>query len=48
MDALSTANVDLLIPGNWTWPAVGVGNHTVVLDEGEQRLDLDFGWDFVD
>ncbi|MBK8989149.1 MAG: hypothetical protein IPM39_24305 [Chloroflexi bacterium] len=48
MDALSRANVDLLIPGNWTWPAVGVGRHTVVLSEGEQRLDLDFGWDFVD
>ena len=48
MDALSTANVDLLIPGNWTWPAVGVGNYTVALDEGEQRLDLDFGWDYQD
>lgn len=48
MDALSTANVNLLIPGNWTWPAVGVGRHTFVLDEGEQKLDLDFGWDFQD
>ncbi|MCB8982345.1 MAG: hypothetical protein H6659_00810 [Ardenticatenaceae bacterium] len=48
MDALSTANVDLLIPGNWTWPAVGVGSYTVALDEGEERLDLDFGWDYQD
>ena len=48
MDALSTANVDLLIPGNWTWPAIGVGDYTIALDEGEQRLDLDFGWDYQD
>lgn len=48
MDALSSDNVDFLIPGNWTWPAVGVGTYTVALREGEQRLNLDFGWDFVD
>jgi uncharacterized protein (DUF2141 family) len=48
MDALSPANVNFLIPGNWTWPAVGVGQQTVVLIEGEQALDIDFGWDFVE
>ena len=48
MDALSTENVDALIPGNWTWPGTGVGRYTFVLDPGEQALDLDFGWDFVD
>ena len=48
MDALSEENVDFLIPGNWTWPAAGVGRYTFVLDPGEQALDLDFGWDFVD
>lgn len=48
MDALSENMVDLLIPGNWTWPATGVGYYSVVLDPGEQILDLDFGWDFVD
>ena len=48
MDALSEANLDLLIPGNWTWPATGVGYYSFVLDPGEQALDLDFGWDFVD
>ncbi len=46
MDALSPENVNFLIPGNWTWPAVGVGQLTVVLIEGEQALDIDFGWDY--
>ncbi len=46
MDALSSANVNFLIPGNWTWPAIGVGQQTVVLIEGEQALDIDFGWDY--
>ncbi len=48
MDALSPENVDALIPGNWTWPGTGVGQYTFVLDPGEQALDLDFGWDYVD
>jgi hypothetical protein len=48
MDALSEENVDLLIPGNWTWPATGVGQYTFILDPGEQALDRDFGWDYVD
>lgn len=48
MDALSDENVDLLIPGNWTWPATGVGRYTFFLDPGEQALDLDFGWDYAD
>jgi len=48
MDALNQATLDLLIPGNWTWPGTGVGQYTVVLDPGEQRLDLDFGWDYIE
>jgi hypothetical protein len=48
MDALSDDNVDFLIPGNWTWPATGVGRYTFFLDPGEQALDLDFGWDYAD
>ena len=48
MDALSEDNVDFLIPGNWTWPATGVGRYSFILDPGEQALDLDFGWDYVD
>lgn len=48
MDALSEENVDLLIPGNWTYPATGVGRYTFFLDPGEQALDLDFGWDYAE
>jgi hypothetical protein len=48
MDALDEVNVDFLIPGNWTWPATGVGRYTFILDPGEQALDLDFGWDYAD
>ncbi len=48
MDALHEEMVDLLIPGNWTWPATGVGQYTILLDPGEQILDLDFGWDYID
>ena len=48
MDALNAENVDALIPGNWTWPGTGVGLYSFILDPGEQALDLDFGWDFVD
>lgn len=48
MDALSQENVDFLIPGNWTWPTIGVGRYSFILDPGEQALDLDFGWDYVD
>jgi hypothetical protein len=45
IDAFSEDNVDILIPGDWTWPAQGVGRITVVLDPGEERLEVDFGWD---
>ncbi len=48
MDALSDDNVNSLIPGNWTYPATGVGRYNFFLDPGEQALDLDFGWDYVD
>lgn len=48
MDALSPENVDFLIPGNWTWPAQGVGYYSFILDPGEQALDLDFGWDYLE
>lgn len=46
IDALSPDNVDLMIPGNWTWPATGIGRTALRLAAGEQRLEVDFGWDF--
>lgn len=46
IDALSDANVDLLIPGDWTWPAPGVGRYGLVLNPGEELLETDFGWEY--
>lgn len=46
IDALSPENVDLLIPGNWTWPAPGTGRSGIRLAGAEERLSVDFGWDF--
>ena len=48
IDALSPENVDLLIPGNWTWPAPGTGRLGIRLAAGEERLTVDFGWDFTE
>ena len=48
IDALSAENVDLLIPGNWTWPAPGTGRLGIRLAAGEERLTVDFGWDFTE
>ncbi len=48
IDALSPANVDLLIPGTWTWPFVGTGRIGINIAAGEERLEVDFGWDYQD
>lgn len=46
IDALSPENVDLLIPGNWTFPAPGTGRAGIRLALGEVRDAIDFGWDY--
>jgi len=46
IDAFSDDNLELLIPGDWTYPAPGVGQFTVNLSAGEDRLNVDFGWDY--
>lgn len=48
IDAFSPANVDLLIPGTWTWPALGTGLLGINLGAGEERLEVDFGWQHLD
>lgn len=48
IDALSPENVDILIPGNWTYPAPGTGRLGIRLAAGEQRLTVDFGWDHAE
>lgn len=46
INALDPDNINLLIPGDWTWPSPGVGRAGVSLDAGEQSLEVDFGWEF--
>lgn len=46
INAFATENIDLLIPGDWTFPARGVGGLTVTLAAGVERLNVDFGWDY--
>ncbi len=46
VDAFSDDNLNLLIPGDWTWPFRGVGLIGINLDAGEEFLDVDFGWQF--
>ncbi len=42
----SNANLNLLIPGEWTFPFFGVGYVTVALGAGENKIGVDFGWDY--
>jgi hypothetical protein len=46
IEPFNSENVDLLIPGDWTWPNYGVGLQGINLAAGEERLEVDFGWEF--
>ncbi|MCP4418610.1 MAG: hypothetical protein GY805_18475 [Chloroflexi bacterium] len=46
IEPFSSENVDLLVPGDWTWPFYGVGLQGIDLAAGEERLEVDFGWEF--
>ena len=46
IEPFNSENVDLLIPGDWTWPNYGVGLQGINLAAGEERLEIDFGWEF--
>lgn len=48
IEAFSQENVNLLIPGDWTWPAPGLGRIGIRLSAGEERLNVDFGWDYLE
>lgn len=41
----SAGNLSLLIPGEWTFPAVSVGSVTINLGAGENKTGANFGWD---
>lgn len=45
IDAFSTNNVNLLIPGDWTFPAYGTGRVGINLSPGQEVLTVDFGWE---
>lgn len=38
-------NVPILLPGDWTFPDVGVGSHNVTVAAGETTR-VEFGWDY--
>jgi hypothetical protein len=45
IDAFGEDNVDLLIPGDWTYPAYGTGRVGINLSPGQEVLTVDFGWE---
>jgi len=45
IDPLDTNNESILIPGGWTYPDSS-GATTVTVAAGEDRTDVNFGWDF--
>ncbi len=46
IDPTDTVNASYLLPGTWTYPAVDVGSQTVELKAGENKFDVNFGWDY--
>ena len=47
IDAQAEPNFAQLVPGSWTYPYVtgGIIAETIPLSAGENRLDVNFGWD---
>ncbi|MGD2158454.1 MAG: NBR1-Ig-like domain-containing protein [Anaerolineales bacterium] len=47
IDPLWDRNVPLLIPGQWTYPALpGQASISVSVEEGDEKNGVNFGWDF--
>jgi hypothetical protein len=48
IDPAQEQNAPLLLPGNWTYPSLtyGVAGTTVELKAGENKFDVNFGWDY--
>ena len=49
IDPLLEQNRSILLPGNWTYPSLtydGPAATTVVLGAGENKFDVNFGWDY--
>ena len=45
VNALDATNETILIPGGWTYPNAE-GSAAVTIGAGENRLDVNFGWDY--
>ena len=48
IDPSHEQNSPILLPGNWTYPALiyGPASMTIVLKDGEHKFDVNFGWDY--
>jgi hypothetical protein len=49
IDPLQEQNKPILLPGNWTYPSLtfdGPASTTVELQAGENKFDVNFGWDY--
>lgn len=46
IDPTDTANASSLLPGMWTYPAIDVGSQTIEVKAGENKIGVNFGWDY--
>jgi hypothetical protein len=46
IDETSNQNGTKLVPGVWTFPALDTGNQDITLTDGENKSNVNFGWDF--
>ena len=46
VDETSNQNGTKLVPGIWTFPALDTGNQDITLADGENRSNVNYGWDF--
>jgi len=48
IDPQNETNAGILLPGSWTYPSIvdGTVGSTVTLGAGENKFDVNFGWDY--
>lgn len=48
IDPTREPNTSILLPGNWTYPTLtyGPASMTIALKAGENKFDVNFGWDY--
>jgi hypothetical protein len=46
MNAAAGANMGILLPGDWTFPARGIWYHEITIQQGENAFPVNFGWDY--